>query len=190
MLASEVFIIRQATLADAASIEALQAASFRALSAGDYDESASEALLALMARHGRDALGAGRTYVAVYDGRILASGGWTAGPASYDQYRASSHGMDGTERTAALQGLYVDPAVARSGIAGRLLSHIEIQARRAGFERIRLATAYAAMPFFTRMGYRPSSLVSLALPDGGEIHGAELAKPLTVRLVASLAAAA
>lgn len=183
-------VLRPATPADAETILSLRRHAFESLSAADYTDEAAESLVATLAGHEREAIASGRTLVAVVEGRIVGAGSWCEGAAGYDAYRRAAPPPSGEPPAAAIEGLYVDPAFARSGIASRLVARLELEARRAGFSRIRLATAYAAMPFFTRMGYAPQSLVSLDLPGGGEIHGAEFAKPLHVRLVRDAAKAA
>ena len=88
-----------------------------------------------------DALVAGRTRVAVEDGRIVGF--------------ASTLPLDGALE---LEDLFVEPDHRRRGVARRLVEDVLDRAREQGVGLIRVSANEHAMPFYTAVGFRPDGV--------------------------------
>ena len=169
MRARKPITIRRAAAADAGNIRALQDAAFRIETRADYEPDDVESFLS-HAGTLEDGLIEENTYfVAEIEGEIVASGGWSARQAAFETYIRS--GSAAPAGSAVIRGVYVDPAYAATGLAQRLVGVIEAGIASCGYAGAYLATTYTGMPFFTSAGYKPCNLVSLAFPDGNELHG-------------------
>jgi predicted N-acetyltransferase YhbS len=175
MSAKRQITIRRATLAEEAEIRALQDAALRIQGSRDYEPGEVASFIAHVGTLDRQSLAEGTCFVAVVGGEIVASGSWTAQSAAFERY-ATTSAWDPAGPV--IHGVYVDPVYAESGLAQRILRALEDDLSAAGYTEARLATVYGGMPFYSTAGYRPCQLVSLALPDGTEIHGVRMAKPL------------
>ncbi len=154
--------VRRATTADATAIDTLQTRALRAQSSHDNAPDL-DAYIEQTDLLDPIAVAGGHYFVADFGGCILACGGWTA----YDAVN-----------TALMLGVFVDDAFAAAGLGTRILRAIEDDIAAHGLATIRAKSTYTGMPFYQRMGYRPSGLVSDRLPSGLEIHGVELRKSL------------
>jgi len=77
----------------------------------------------------------------------------------------------GEERslTARVLAVFVRPLFNGEGIGGRLVEHIEEEARTAGFHAFELSATLNSVGFFEGMGYRTLRNRGWALPSGREI---------------------
>ena len=164
--------IPKATLADVPSIEALIAASARALAAGDYTTEQIEA--ALLGAWGVDTeIIRDETYfVGEVEDELVLCGGWSR--------RATLFGGDGCERrqsrlldpqaeAARIRAFFVHSCWARRGLASRLLAVCEGEARAAGFLAAELVATLPGERLYTRHGYVSAKRLSHAMPGGGSI---------------------
>ncbi|HEY4133598.1 MAG TPA: GNAT family N-acetyltransferase [Alphaproteobacteria bacterium] len=71
--------------------------------------------------------------------------------------------------TARIRKLFVSPAVARRGLATRLLSQAEGAAKAAGHSHFLLRAYLNAVPFYEAQGYRADQPGVMALADGLEM---------------------
>jgi N-acetylglutamate synthase-like GNAT family acetyltransferase len=82
-------------------------------------------------------------------------------------------------RSASLEALAVDPRFARRGLATLIVEAVEADLCAAGVEQVRIVATLNALPFCTRVGFRPHSLERIAK------HGAALS-PIVVHLSKTL----
>ena len=140
---SDRLIIRPARIGDREAILACQRAAISAIPVGyPYGSDVIAAWLTQPTR-GLDALLAASRYFVAVDvtGRVLATGGWAP---------ASEHG----ESTALLRGIFSHPDTRGSGAGREIVAAVELAARRAGFTTMRVPSAYSAVAFYRRLGYR------------------------------------
>ncbi|WP_285775075.1 GNAT family N-acetyltransferase [Microtetraspora sp. NBRC 13810] len=88
----------------------------------------------------------GACFVGYLDGRPVAAGAW------------HSVGVDrlGTTRTAEFKRVHVIPEARRRGLARRMMSELEITARKAGYEAAVLSTGlrqYESIAMYEQLGY-------------------------------------
>jgi GNAT superfamily N-acetyltransferase len=166
---SVVFRLREATLADLSTLQALIARSARELSAGLYTPEQVEG--ALLGAFGVDTqlIRDGTYYVVEAAGNIVACGGWS--------FRRTPFGSDdGRERDvtelvpatdhARIRAFFVEPAYARRGLGTLLLERCESEAAARGFARCEMTATLPGERLYAARGYVPTSRVSYALrPD-------------------------
>jgi GNAT superfamily N-acetyltransferase len=142
--------IRVATPADAGAVHALLAAAGRALAAQGYRNWESPYSLDHILR----AIGEGALYVAHADGALVGTHMLRATPViAY----VPSPWADDAAPARYLNRMAVTPAWQGQGIGGRLLAHVEEQARGAGARVVRcdvLAANRRLRDFYERAGYR------------------------------------
>jgi GNAT superfamily N-acetyltransferase len=177
--------IRKAILADVPSIEALIAASVRALGAGDYSAEQIEA--ALLGAWGVDTelIRDGTYFVGHVEGGtgddLVLCGGWSRRATSFggDAYdRRESRLLDPRTEAARIRAFFVHPRWARRGLASRLLALCEGEARAAGFVAAELVATLPGERLYARHGYISAGRRSYALPGGGNIDFVPMGKPI------------
>jgi GNAT superfamily N-acetyltransferase len=155
-------MLRKASHADIAEIQALIARSARGLSMDDYRPSQVEG--ALRGAFGVDTqLLNDETYFVAMDGNALvACGGWS--------FRSTLFGGDartGRDATtlnpateaARIRAFFVDPAHARRGLGSMLLERCEHEARLRGFLQTALMATLPGVKFYAARGYVGAPMV-------------------------------
>jgi GNAT superfamily N-acetyltransferase len=148
--------LRPALPADVAALEALIAASARALGRGYYTPAETEAAIAHV--FGVDsALVADRSYVvAEAGGDIAGCGGWSARRTLFGGDRFAGREddrLDPAVDAARIRAFFVAPAFARRGVGAAILWHCETAARAAGFTSTELMATLPGVPFYAAHGY-------------------------------------
>jgi GNAT superfamily N-acetyltransferase len=177
----EAVTIRRAKLTDVTSIQALIALSARALSADDYSSEQIEA--ALLGAWGVDTeLIHDETYfVGTADDGLVLCGGWShrATPFGGDAYmQREARLLDPTKDAARVRAFFVHPQWARRGLASRLLTLCEREARSAGFRAAELVATLPGERLYARHGYTSKGTRSYPLPGGGQINFVPMRKLL------------
>jgi GNAT superfamily N-acetyltransferase len=175
--------VRLATRADLPAIEALIAASARALSAGWYDPAQVESAL----RHvfGPDTLlvADGTYFVAEAGGRIAGCGGWSRRRTLYggDVMKTGPDAeLDPARDAARIRAFFVDPASARRGVGSALMRACEAAAAGAGFRRLELMSTLPGEPLYRAFGFSADERVTTVLPDGVAIDFVRMSRDLAV----------
>jgi len=137
---AENLALRPMTEADIAAVRALHNRSFAALARAHHTPiqiAAHEAAIAAAAY--ADDLRRSNIMLALDGGAIVATAGWLA--------VAEAPG------TARIRKVFVDPALARRGLATRLVRDAEGRARAAGHTRIIVRANVNAVPLYVKLGY-------------------------------------
>ncbi len=172
--------LRAATPADVPALEALIAASARALGAGFYSMAETEAAITHV--FGVDSeLVQDRSYlVAERGGAIAGCGGWSARTTLFggDRYQARESGwLDPARDPARIRAFFVAPEFARQGVGDALLGGCEAAAQTAGFGRAALMATLPGEPFYRAHGYVAGPSVTLDL-GGVPVRFVPMEKPL------------
>lgn len=173
--------IRSATLADVAAIEALIAASSRALALTDYSPAQIEA--ALLGAWGIDTeLIRDGTYFAgeTANGLVLC-GGWSRRATAFggDAYdRRESRLLEPPHEAARIRAFFVHPSWARRGLGTRLLALCEGAARTSGFTAAELVATLPGERLYAKHGYVSAGRRSYRLPGEISIDFVPMHKPL------------
>jgi GNAT superfamily N-acetyltransferase len=173
--------IRKASLADVPAIEALIAASARALSAADYSAEQIEA--ALLGAWGVDTelIRDETFFVGEAGGELVLCGGWSRRATSFggDAYeRRESRLLDPEHEAARIRAFFVDPRWARRGLGSYLLALCEREARAAGFVTAELVATLPGERLYARHGYVSDGRRGYPLPEGGSIDFVPMRKQL------------
>ncbi|MGD9783590.1 MAG: GNAT family N-acetyltransferase [Hyphomicrobiaceae bacterium] len=188
--------VRHATWDDFPDILRFQEASLRRLATGQYEPALIERYIAAAGTMPVDLLTNGRMLLLEAQGRIIATGGWAWRTSNgehiglADDNAAELTAADEDDGTplpkpkvtdgtiAEIAGLYVDPSLARFGLAGWLLSLLEDDIRRTGLAAVRIAATLTGLPLCQKNGYRPYRVIALDLGRGAVFHTIGLAKTL------------
>ena len=174
-------ILRAATPADGAAIEAVMKASARELGAGFYTPAQVPSFVAHVALLDPVLIADGTYFVVEDGGAIVACGGWS------DRGKLFSGGgagaADGDRLTpgrdpARIRAMFVHPSHARRGLGRRLLDACEAAARGAGFTRAELMATAPGVPLYRACGYHAVESVDVVLPDGVVIACTRMARAL------------
>ncbi len=162
--------IRPATAAEVPALEALIAASARALGPPFYTTAETEAAIAHVFGVDSELVADGSYLVATKDGLIAnqfaGCGGWSQRTTLFggDRYAARQSGLLDPARDAArIRAFFVAPAFARQGVGDALLAACEAAAAAAGFTRTALMATLPGQPFYAARGYIASAPVVLDL---------------------------
>lgn len=99
---------------------------------------------------------------------IVACGGWSKRRTLFggDQTkRGEDPLLDPTTEPARIRAFFVDPAMARRGLARQLLAECVEQARAAGFTALELASTLPGEPLYLACGFEVIERFELSLPD-------------------------
>jgi GNAT superfamily N-acetyltransferase len=176
------YALREATLRDSASLQALIARSARQLSVGDYAPEQVEG--ALKGAFGVDSqLIRDGTYFVVETGTtIVGCGGWSYRRTLFGgDSRAERDGAELNPRTEAakIRAFFVDPAHARQGIGTMLLDHCEAQARLRGFSRVEMMATLPGVRLYAARGYLPVDRVYYEVGPGVTIEFVPMSKAVS-----------
>lgn len=97
-----------------------------------------------------------------------------------DRVRAAGVADSPRSGTATVRSVFVDPAVARRGIASALMEHIERDAGCHGVRVLRLMSTLSGLTFYTRLGWRAEGEKAIALPNGLRLRCMSMAKLIAV----------
>lgn len=161
-----IIVIEPAVQADIPALEALIAASARALGAGYYTAAETEAAITHVFGVDSDLVEDGSYLVARSGDGIAGCGGWSARRTLFggDRFAARETGrLDPLVDAARIRAFFVAPECARSGVGAALLAACETAAAAAGFARAALMATLPGVPFYRRHGYVPGEPVVLDL---------------------------
>lgn len=152
--------------------------SMRVLGSEAYQSRVVEATLRHLGTMDPTLITDGTYLVAEYDGQLVGSAGWTMQPPNYAKLirepLAPLPGRIGTVRS-----VYVEPAMARRGVARRLMSAVESRLASGGAETAELMATLCGVPLYASLGYHPLSDHALLLADGSEFVVRRMARSLT-----------
>ena len=148
--------LRPAVAADIPALEALIAASARALGQGYYTDAETEAAIAHVFGVNSALVADGSYLVAEVGGDLAGCGGWSARRTLFggDRFAARQDDrLDPRTDAARVRAFFVAPAFARRGVAAAILTACEGAARAAGFTRAELMATLPGVPFYAAHGY-------------------------------------
>jgi len=169
-----------ATTADVPALEALIAASARALSRGFYTEAETEAAITHVFGVDSDLIADGSYLVARLDGVLAGCGGWSARQTLFggDRFAARETGrLDPAVDAARIRAFFVAPGAARRGVGAALLAACEAAAAAAGFTRTALMATLPGVPLYRHHGYVPAAPTMLDL-GGTRVEFVPMSKKL------------
>ncbi|MGD9509138.1 MAG: GNAT family N-acetyltransferase [Geminicoccaceae bacterium] len=155
----------------------MQVLAMRVLGAAFYSEAQIAGLLAHVDTMDDYLLEESTYYVAESGGIIVASGGWSGRRPGYELVGSEAADAEHPAR-ATIRSVFVHPAWAGRGLARRLVTQAEAQARSAGHREMRLTATLAGEPLYRRLGYIATRRATLRFPHGGEAEVVPMRKTL------------
>lgn len=149
-------VLRRAVPVDVPALEALIAASARALGAGFYTPAQTEAAIAYVFGVDSALVADGSYLVAEVDGDLAGCGGWSSRRTLFGGDRFAARDdmrLDPTRDAARIRAFFVAPGFARRGVGAAILSACEAAARLSGFTRAELMATLPGVPFYAAQGY-------------------------------------
>jgi GNAT superfamily N-acetyltransferase len=141
---------------DLAAVVELHVRAFAALGRDVYseDQIAGHEALIRSADYPAD-LDRSNVTVALLDGEPVATAGWLP--------------LDEPPKTARIRKVFVDPALARRGLAAWLVGYAEREARDVGYPRYFVRANLNAVPLYERLGYAPIEPGTMKTPTGAAL---------------------
>src|SRR5262245_16464670 len=173
--------VRKATLADREAITRLIAESTRGLSRQHYSDTQIELAIASVFCVDTDLIEDETYFVADQDGTLIGCGGWSRRKALYggDQFSNREAGMlDPAADPARIRSFFVHPEHARKGVARKMLSICEREAKGYGFKALELMATLPGIKFYEANGYSRIGNFDLDLADGVKIPFVPMRKQL------------
>lgn len=159
-------LIRPALPEDVPALEALIAASARALGPPYYTPAETEAAIAHVFGVDSELVADGSYLVAERGDSLAGCGGWSRRATLFgsDRFAGRASGLlDPAVDGARIRAFFVAPGFARQGVGDALLAACEDAARAAGFRRTALMATLPGQPFYARRGYVAEAEVTLDL---------------------------
>lgn len=176
--------IRAAGLGDYLTLLDMQTRSMRQLGRAFYSAREIDALINRIGT--LDAvLEDGRSWVALVDGVIAASGGWSLRRPGYARCEVGDAAAPDPPRPS-IRAVFCDPAHARRGLGRRLMARLEQDILTAGYAAVDLVGTLNAVSFCAALGFRGARPVVLDLGGGVRLAAVAMSKRLAApaRLVA------
>jgi len=152
------FLIRRATPADLAEIDALLGRSYPALLKGAYAPSLLVTAIPLISKAQPHLLASGTYFVVTDEKELVGAGGWTrAVPGTRDK---------ATQSVGHIRHVVTDHRRVRQGIGRRLMEHVLGSAREAGIKTLECYSTLMAVPFYTSIGFQTLGDMSVPLRPG------------------------
>jgi GNAT superfamily N-acetyltransferase len=173
-------LIRLARPEELEALLAMQQRSLRILGAAHYGRDVLEAALADMGTMDPRMIGDGTYLVAELDGRLAGSAGWSLRKPNFARLLPEPllplPGCCGMVRS-----VFVDPDLARRGIARLLMARVEQRLGAAGADTAELMATLSGVPLYRALGYSVVSDHALALGGRMAFAVCRMIRPLAVR---------
>jgi GNAT superfamily N-acetyltransferase len=162
-------VLRVATLADEAAIQALMKESAAALFPRFYDERQAASAIRYVPEVDTMLLADGTYFVIEAGGEPVACGGWSRRDRLYTGSGDSpgdARALDPQFEPARVRAMFVRSDWTRRGLGRRILEACEQDARQHGFRRLVLMATLPGVPLYSACGFRSLGEAEVALPDG------------------------
>jgi GNAT superfamily N-acetyltransferase len=174
-------VLRRAVIADEPQIATLMQASARELFPQFYDEQKAKSAAVYLTNPDRTLIEDGTYYVHEHAGEIVACGGWSK---RQKVYTGSGDQEDDTllidPRTdpARVRAMFVRSDWTRRGLGRAILEECERAAHKQGYRALTLMATLPGVPLYRAFGFRETKQVMVPLPDGVEIEGVVMDRPI------------
>jgi GNAT superfamily N-acetyltransferase len=173
-------ILRVATRADAAAVDALLKESGAALFPRFYDQRQSASAVRYVSVVDLDLLADGTYFVLEHGDQLVACGGWSRRDKLYTggQDEGDARLLDPGSEPARVRAMFVRADWTRRGLGRRILEACEAAAGAEGFTRLVLSATLAGVPLYRAFGFREIEPHDVVLPDGVAIACVLMEKPI------------
>lgn len=177
------YVIRHACADDIPAIRAMQARSMWTLGADFYTEAEIATFMEAFGTMDDAIVLEGHFFLAEDpSGAILASGGWSRAKPGY------AAGMPAKGQAASMptvRSVFVDPAIARRGIASAIVWRVEEDAIAHSVRLLSLTATLSGAPLYERLGYQVVEATQIMFPDQTPFGCVKMKKSLANRIEAA-----
>ena len=173
---------RLAEPADAPAINALMRASILALFPAFYNERQTASGAEYIGRVDTTLIADGTYFVHEHDGEIVACGGWSRRGKLYTgsgEHSGDDRLLDPATEAAHVRAMFVRGDWTRRGLGRAILAACERAAAAEGFRALRLMATLPGEPLYRACGFRETGRTMLRLPDGVEVEGVQMQRPIS-----------
>ena len=174
-------MLRVATVDDEDALGALMKESAATLFPRFYDERQAASAVRYVPEIDRMLLEDGTYFVLETGGEAVACGGWSRRDRLYTgsgNAEGDARALDPATEPARVRAMFVRSDWTRRGLGRRILEACEEAARREGFRRLVLMSTLPGVPLYRAYGFRSLEEVEITLPDGVELPGVSMGKPI------------
>jgi GNAT superfamily N-acetyltransferase len=175
-------VLRVATPADEAAVDALMKASAAVLFPRFYDERQSASAVEHVAHVDPTLLEDGTYFVLESGGELVGCGGWSR----RDRLYTGSGGAPGDDRLldpasepARVRAMFVRADWTRRGLGRRILEACEAAAKAEGFTQLALVATLPGVPLYLAYGFAELERLEVVMPDGVAIPGVAMERNIT-----------
>ena len=176
------YVIRHARSRDIPAIRAMQARSMWTLGADFYSDAEIAGFMEAFGTMDDAIVLEGHCFLAEdTGGAILASGAWSRAKPGY------AAGLPAKGQAADLptvRSVFVDPAVARRGVASAIMWRVEEDAVAQGVRLLGLTATLSGVPLYQRLGYQVEEATQIMFPDQTRFGCVKMKKSLADRIAA------
>jgi GNAT superfamily N-acetyltransferase len=175
-------VLRIATVADEAGVQALMTESAAVLFPRYYDEQQSASAVRYVAEVDRALLADGTYYVIEAGGEPVACGGWSRRDKLYTgsgEAAGDERLLDPATEPARVRAMFVRADWTRRGLGRRILEACEEAARAEGFRRLALGSTLSGLALYEAYGFRRIEDFEVTLPDGVMVEAVSMEKPIS-----------
>jgi GNAT superfamily N-acetyltransferase len=169
--------------ADAQRISALMRESILALFPHFYDERQTASGARYIGEPDLALIADGTYFVHEDRQEIVACGGWSRRDKLYTgsgDRAGDARLLDPATEAARVRAMFVRGDWTRRGIGRAILESCERAARAEGFTELALMATLPGVPLYRAYGFRELGRSMLALPDGVELEGVAMERPITM----------
>jgi GNAT superfamily N-acetyltransferase len=173
---------RPAVPADADEITVLMRASIRDLFPAYYDERQTASAEIHIGTLDMALVKDGTYFVHEADGEIVACGGWSRRDRLYTgsgDAEGDARLLDPATEPARVRAMFVRRDWTRRGIGRAILEACERAARDEGFTTLALMATLPGEPLYRAYGFREIERVMVTTPDGVQLAGVAMERPIT-----------
>jgi GNAT superfamily N-acetyltransferase len=174
-------MLRLAAIADEPQIADLMRASALDLFPKFYDERKAKSAAVYLTRPDRTIIEDGTYYVHEYQGEIVACGGWSRRQKVYTgSGDREDDGLliDPKTDPARVRAMFVRSDWTRRGLGRAILEACQAAAREEEFLALTLVATLPGVPLYRAFGFQDTKQVMVPLPDGVELEGVVMDRPI------------
>ena len=176
-------LLRVATVADEAAVEALMKQSGAALFPRFYTEEQASSAVRYVAQVDPMLLADGTYFVLEAGGELVGCGGWSRRDKLYTgsgDFDDDARPLDPASEPARVRAMFVRDDWTRRGLGRRILEACEAAAKREGFSKLSLMATMPGLPLYLAYGFEPLEETDVEMPDGVTIPCVSMEKPIDV----------
>ena len=174
-------VLRMATLADEAALDALMKTSALGLFPQFYDERQAASAVRYVPEVDPMLIEDGTYFVIENGDEAVACGGWSRRDRLYTgsgDSEGDTRMLDPANEPARVRAMFVRPDWTRRGLGRRILDACESAAREEGFRRLVLLATLPGVPLYHAYGFRSIEDQAATLPDGVQLPCVSMEKEI------------